>query len=68
MPGFWQRKTELSFLQRAKGIQIDVPLRVCFQKQWGGDGVQIRRGILLQRLCGVKLRRLQPLTPNERPH
>jgi hypothetical protein len=68
MPGFWQRKTELSFLQRPKGIQIDVPLRVCFQKQRGGDSDQIRRSILLQRLCGVELRRLQPLTLNERPH
>ncbi|MEJ2102518.1 MAG: hydroxymethylbilane synthase [Desulfobacterales bacterium] len=56
----------MSFLQRQKGIQIDVPVWVCFQRQWRRDNVQIRQCIFLQRLCGVQLRRLQPLpTPIE---
>ena len=54
-----------------KGKKVSKLMSRCgfISKGSGGETVSsIRRGILLQRLRGVQLRRLQPLTPNERSH
>jgi hydroxymethylbilane synthase len=42
-------------------------MRVCFQRQRRRNGVRLRRGILLQRMCSLQLRRLRPLTKMNNP-